>query len=55
MKRITVDLEDQQFERLRKAAFDRHEPMSVIIRDALEKELRELGSKGVVSRERDRD
>ena len=41
MKRITVDLEEAQFERLRKAAFDRREPMSAIIREALAKELRE--------------
>jgi Ribbon-helix-helix protein, copG family len=35
MKRITVDLEEAQFERLRKAAFDGREPMSVIVRDAV--------------------
>lgn len=39
MKRITVDLEDPLFERLRKAAFDRRESMSDIIRKALEATL----------------
>jgi len=36
MKRITVDLEEPLYERLRKAAFDRHEPVSAAIREALE-------------------
>ena len=39
MKRVTVDLEEEQFDQLRKAAFDRREPMSAIIRDALRKHL----------------
>jgi Ribbon-helix-helix protein, copG family len=43
MKRVTVDLEEEQFEQLRKAAFDRHQPMAVIIRDALHKHLDEAG------------
>jgi hypothetical protein len=46
MKRVTVDLEEGQFEQLRKAAFDRHEPMSVIIRNALHKHLGEAGQGG---------
>jgi predicted transcriptional regulator len=36
MKRITVDLEDALYERLRKAAFDQHEPVSAATREALE-------------------
>lgn len=43
MKRVTIDLEEDLFERLRKAAFDRHEPMAVIVREALEKILAAAG------------
>lgn len=39
MKRITVDLDEHLFEQLRKAAFDRHQSMSDIVREALEKTL----------------
>lgn len=39
MKRITVDLDDDMAEDLRKAAFDRRESMADIVRKALEKEL----------------
>ena len=34
-KRITVDLEPAMFDRLRQAAFDRRESMSVIVREGL--------------------
>jgi metal-responsive CopG/Arc/MetJ family transcriptional regulator len=43
MKRITVDLDEGLFERLRRAAFDRREPMSEIVREALEKVLPQDG------------
>ena len=35
MKRLTVDLEEELFEKLRTAAFNQHEAMSVIARAAL--------------------
>jgi hypothetical protein len=35
MKRITVDLEDGLYQRLRRAAFDREESVSEAIREAL--------------------
>ncbi len=39
MKRITVDLDEGLFEQLRRAAFERREPMAEIVRDALGKLL----------------
>ena len=36
MKRITIDLDETQYERLRKAAFDRHESVAASVRVALE-------------------
>ena len=36
MKRITLDLEESLYERLRKAAFDRHESVAAATREALE-------------------
>jgi hypothetical protein len=36
MKRITVDLDETLYERLRKAAFDRHESVAASVRAALE-------------------
>ena len=36
MKRITIDLDEALYERLRKAAFDRHESVAASVRVALE-------------------
>lgn len=41
MKRITIDLDERLFERLRKVAFDQHAPMAAIVRNALEQLLPE--------------
>jgi predicted transcriptional regulator len=42
MKRITVDLEDDLYERLRAEAYARHVPMSEIVRDRLASSLPRL-------------
>jgi len=46
MKRITVDLKESLYERLRKAAFDRHEPVSATLREALEDWLNHREAEG---------
>jgi predicted transcriptional regulator len=44
-KRVTLDLDPELYERLRKAAYDRHVSMSDIAREALESALPRSQSK----------
>lgn len=46
MKRITVDLPDDLYERLRLAAYAEHSSASAVVRDRLESSLPELPEGG---------